>query len=417
MRTIPRDPLPDGTLGLLSEGYRFISNRCRRFGTDLFRTRLMLTPAVCMMGEEAARVFYEVDRFTRRGAVPTSTLTLLQDKGSVQTLDGGEHRWQKRMFMSLMTPDTMGRLADRTASEWRRSIVRRRDGRTIVLLDETEAILCRATCAWAGISLADEAAAERTRELSAMIDGAGAFGPRNWRGQILRRRTERWAEELIRHIRMGELDVDEDGPLGVIARHRDEDGVFLPENVAAVELLNLLRPTVAIARYVVFAALALHEHPSWRERIAGGDEEALHAFVQEVRRFFPFFPFVGGRVREPFEWRDHRFAAGDWVLLDLYGTDRDPRSWPEPEAFRPERFLGCSPRANALVPQGGGDHFSGHRCAGEWITIELIKVAVRMLTTGMRYSVPEQDLRVGLARMPARPASGFVIADVVPGTC
>src|SRR5690348_1825865 len=31
----------------LREGYAFISNRCRRFGSDLFQTRLMLTRAVC----------------------------------------------------------------------------------------------------------------------------------------------------------------------------------------------------------------------------------------------------------------------------------------------------------------------------------------------------------------------------------
>ena len=47
------------------------------------------------------------------------------------------------------------------------------------------------------------------------------------------------------------------------------------ERVAAVELLNLLRPTVAIARFIVFAALALHLHPEWRARVAE-DEELGH---------------------------------------------------------------------------------------------------------------------------------------------
>jgi fatty-acid peroxygenase len=33
--------------------------------------------------------------------------------------------------------------------------------------------------------------------------------------------------------------------------------------------------------------------------------------VQEVRRFYPFFPFVSGRVLTEFAWRGHRFARGD----------------------------------------------------------------------------------------------------------
>ena len=64
------------------------------------------------------------------------------------------------------------------------------------------------------------------------------------------------------------------------------------------------------------------------------------------------------------------------------------------------------------MPQGGGDYDTGHRCAGEWLTIALMKRAVRLLTTGMHYDVPEQDLRIDLSRLPAVPKSRFVIRDV-----
>jgi fatty-acid peroxygenase len=46
----------DRTLALLSEGYSFIPERCRRLGTDVFETRIMLTKVVCMTGEEATRM-------------------------------------------------------------------------------------------------------------------------------------------------------------------------------------------------------------------------------------------------------------------------------------------------------------------------------------------------------------------------
>ncbi len=56
MTSVPRDPLPDATLALLRDGYRFIPRRCERFGSDLFETRLLLRRAVCMRGPEAARL-------------------------------------------------------------------------------------------------------------------------------------------------------------------------------------------------------------------------------------------------------------------------------------------------------------------------------------------------------------------------
>ncbi len=164
--------------------------------------------------------------------------------------------------------------------------------------------------------------------------------------------------------------------------------------------------------FITFAALALHHHPERREEILE-DPEARWRFVQEVRRLTPFFPFVGGRVQERFAWRGQAFLPGDWVILDLYGTNRDPRSWPQPERFDPDRFRDRPISAFDMVPQGGGDFLLGHRCAGEWLTIALMDRALLLLTGAMRYRVAEdQDLSVDLGRMPALPASGFVIDEV-----
>jgi fatty-acid peroxygenase len=184
--------------------------------------------------------------------------------------------------------------------------------------------------------------------------------------------------------------------------------------VAAVELLNLLRPTVAVARYVTFAALALHQHPEWRERLQAGGEETAEQFVQEVRRFYPFFPFVGGRARTAFEWRGATIPARRWVLLDLYGTNHDPRAWHRPEAFNPDRFEGWRGDPYTLIPQGGGDHLTEHRCAGEWATVRLMHVALAALTQWMDYEVPSQDLTVSRSRMPTLPKSGFKMRSVRP---
>lgn len=415
--SLPSDGAWDSTLALLREGYDFIPRRCRRLHSDVFTTRLMLRRAVCISGRDAVAQFYVPGRFTRRGAMPTTTLTLLQDRGSVQTLDGEAHRQRKRLFLGLMSPQSIQRLVALADARWQARIRGwEARGGDIVLLDEVREILCGAACDWAGVPLGEGELEERTREFAAMIDGSGMAGPRNWRGQLLRRRSERWIRGLVEEVRQGRLSVPADSALQAVASHRDADGSPLPAKVAAVELINLLRPTVAVALYIVFAAHALHRNPEWRERLAGGSDAELEAFTQEVRRLYPFFPMIGGRVLQPFEWRGHRFEEGDWVLADLHGTNHDPRLWPDPEAFRPERFLPPEPPdENALVPQGGGDVRAGHRCPGEWITIALVKGALRQLCGAMRYEVPPQDLTIDLSRMPAAPQSGFILRNVRQG--
>ncbi len=132
-----------------------------------------------------------------------------------------------------------------------------------------------------------------------------------------------------------------------------------------------------------------------RERLANGDEEFLDLFVEEVRRFYPFFPAVLAKVRRSYEWRGYLFPEGRRVMFDLYGTNHDARNWRNPDRFHPERFADNAPTPFNLVPQGGDSHHLNHRCAGEWITIDLIKDAVRFLTREVRYEVPRQDLRQG----------------------
>ena len=63
------------------------------------------------------------------------------------------------------------------------------------------------------------------------------------------------------------------------------------------------------------------------------------------------------------------------------------------------------------LPGGGGDHHSGHRCAGEWLTIALMTRATRLLAE-MSYEVPPQDLRVSRRKVPALPNSGFAVTNV-----
>jgi fatty-acid peroxygenase len=171
---------------------------------------------------------------------------------------------------------------------------------------------------------------------------------------------------------------------------------------------------VAVARYVVYGALMLHGKPELCERLRTGDRAYAEAFAQEVRRLCPFFAYIGGRVREPFDWRGKHFAKGDWVVLDLYGTNLDPRSHRAPGTFDPDRFLKREVCPLAFVPQGGGDVRTGHRCPGEDVSVALARVALEVLARDADYDVPAQDLSIRLSRIPARPKSRFIIENVRP---
>ena len=417
MPAITRDPLPDSTLAFLRDGYEFIPKRARRFDTDIFRTRLLLRKTICVTGHEAATLFYDESRFRRQGAAPTRLKKTLFGEGGVQGLDGERHRARKAMFMSLMTAAAIEELVALFRERWREALTRWQAREEIVLFPEVERVICRAVCAWAGVPLAEDEVDDRTGQISAMIDGSGAVGWRHWKGRRARKRAERWLMDVIGRVRSGDLEAPPDRALRVVSLYEDPEGGRLDARIAAVEVLNVLRPVVAIAYYIAFLAHALHEHPAARRSLEepGSNEEedaARERFVQEVRRLYPFFPLVAAVTREPFDWRGYRLPGGVRVMLDLYGTSRDPKVWDDPDSFRPERFVGHPIGAFEMVPQGGGDHYQNHRCAGEWITIAVMKEALRLLTREMTYRLPQQDLSIDLSRFPAIPRSRILLRDV-----
>lgn len=412
MPSIPREPSLESTLALFREPYDFVSRRCRRYGADLFEARLMLRRTICMTGPEAAELFYDGRRFIRHGAMPEPIRATLLGKGGIQGLDDQEHRRRKQMLLSLMAPESIGRLGGLVADHWRAQARRWASMDRVVLYPELHPILTRAVCAWAGVPLAETDVARRTREVVALFDAAGTVGPRHLWSRFARRRAERWIEGVVEQVRAGQLSPPEQSPLEVVATHRDVKGALLPARVAAVEVLNLLRPTVAVSVFITFAAHALHLDPECRQRLEKDEDGYADLFVQEVRRFYPFFPAVMARVRDDFDWNGYRFPRGRSVMLDLHGTNHDPRTWDRPEEFRPERFRQWDKSPFNFIPQGGGVHHVTHRCPGEWITIELMKVAVGLLARGMAYEVPEQDLRIDRSRLPALPRSRFVISHV-----
>ncbi|MBF9132614.1 cytochrome P450 [Plantactinospora sp. S1510] len=433
---LPLRALPsDQSLRLAVQGYGWLPNLRRRYGTETVQVRLLGQPAVGLYGPDAARFFYDEEHIRRHGAIPGPVQVTLFGRGAVHTLDGADHRHRKAIFTSLLTAEGIATLETYVGRAWDETVETWDAVRPVVLFDEVSQMLTRAVCQWVGIPLAEPEVAPLAADLVAMVDGFGSLGPRHWRARRARSHREQWLADLVRRIRRADPDsavgspgsaagspesatgspgsaagspVLPGSPVELVARYRDTEGEPLDPVVAAVEVLNLLRPTVAVCWYVTFAAHALHRWPQARERLRSGGTDHVAAFGHEVRRFYPFAPFVGGRAARDLVWQEVPIPAGSLVLLDLYGQNHDPKLWPDPYAFDADRFLGRKIGAFDLVPQGGGDPRTGHRCPGEKTTVALLNTLTARLST-LDYEVPRQDLDIPLHRIPTRPRSGFVL--------
>ncbi|MGA4845005.1 cytochrome P450 [Streptomyces sp. G5(2025)] len=416
----------DHTLPLLAQGYAWLPDLTRRKGPGPVRTRLMGRPAIALRGPEAVSFFYDENHVRRRTALPEPVLSTLFGKGAVHTLDGEEHRERKAMFVSALKDATaVTALAERVAEEWERTVKEWADKEWaddshVTLFDEVSLLITRAVCAWAGVPLTrhpnsghpDDEARQTAHDLVAMVDGFATAGPRHWKARRARKRQEERIARLIEETRSaGHEALDPPTVVEAVAAHREADGRLLDPRTAAVEVLNVLRPTVAVTWFAVFGAHALHRHPALRERLATEGEGYARAFAHEVRRFYPFAPFVAGLAPSDLDWHGERIAEGSMILLDLYGQNHDPGLWEAPYTFDPERFDGREPGRDELVPQGGGEASAGHRCPGEDVTMAVLTTLLPRLAR-LDYRVPEQDLRIPLHRVPTRPRSGFVITDV-----
>lgn len=409
---IPNENVLDNSLGLVFEGYLFLPNRFHRYQTDIFQTRLFWETVICMRGEEAAKVFYDSDRFIRKGAAPKRLQKTLFGENGVQGLDGAEHAHRKALFMSLMTPERLKILTGMIREQWNAYSLKWEKMERIVLFNEVQEIMLKAACGWAGVPLGNNEVKLRAEDCGDMIDAFGAVGYRHWEGRVARLRTEGWIKKIIEQIRLQKQNPPEDSAAYAVSWHRDLNGQLLNLQIAAVELINIIRPIVAIATYIAFGALALLQYRGWREKLQADGSENMQMFVQEIRRFYPFTPFVSARVRRDFEWSGCRFTPGTMVLFDVYGTDHDARLWDRPQEFWPERFAQRKENPFDFVPQGGGDTDNGHRCAGETLTIEVMKSSLEFLVKNLEYSIPEQDLSYSLWRMPTLPRSKFIMSDI-----
>ena len=412
MPAIPRTP--ELTIHLLRHGYDALP-RLWAAADDLTRARdalparLLGRPALVVRGEEGARLFYDGEVVRREGAVPPPLADLLFGTGAVHGLDGAEHHERKRLFLDCLGAAqvaALGELVDarlvQAMESWPHRV-------PVAVFDELVRVYGTAVLEWAGVREERERAARLSREMAEVVDGFGfATGayPRAWARRV---RLNRWAAGVVEDARRGRRTPPVDTALHQIALGA---GAVLPASVAGVELLNVLRPTVAVAWLGTYAAQAITEHPEHGAELGDPDAHlARWAFDEEVRRLCPFVPALAATVHRATSWHDRDLTPGSFVVLDVPGTNLDPRRWEDPTEFRPARFVASPPSAYDLVPQGGGDVATGHRCPGEGAAMALLdRTTFRLARTG--YSVITGH--VDRTRMPTLPPHGLRLTEVRP---
>jgi len=396
----------DRTIALLREGYAFLPRLRADAGSDAVTVRLLGRRAVAACGPRWVDAFYDESLVQRQGAVPEPVRSTLFGNGAVQSLDGAAHDVRRRLFLEQLDATAVGALVDLVAARWETAEPRWLDRGQVVAMTDSARVLLDAVWEWCGLPrIGDSDAGTAAADMRAMVDGFGSLGRRHLRGRAARRRQERRFTAVVEAYRMRQ---DRPGSvLHAAAFHTDERGELLPSRTAAIELLNLVRPTVAICWWIAFGAHAMHTSPQAREVLRTGSAGEVESAVQELRRFYPFAPFVGGLVRRDATIERHDLVSGQLLLLDLYGQNHHPDLWDAPEQLRPLRFVGPA-SADLLVAQGGGDPERSHRCPGEPATVAVLTALLPRLAA-LDWSVPEQDVSIPMHRIPTSPRDGMVL--------
>ena len=411
--------LRDDSPAVLTRGYGFgahLWERARK-GARAVPFRLLGHDALLVRGAEAVELFYDGDRIARHGAMPGIVQGTLFGKGSVHSLDGEDHRHRKQTFLDVAYEDEqVARLTPLFDREWAAELDAWVSGGERTAYDAAVGAFGRASTSWAGLPGTRAARTRWAARLAQIVDGFGVpYSPEYLLAVVNRQWSDRHTEKLVEAVRVGTLDAAEGTALAEWAWHRDRDGELLPARMAGIELQNSIRPMIAVARFVAFAAKELHDRPEWRARIAAETAERgslvdgplAVAFAQEVRRTAPFVPILPGKVVSDLEIDGHRLGEGDRLVLDILGTDTDDESWERAGEFDPERFVGVDDyeAIATFVPHGGGDPAHGHRCPGEKLAIAGLAAAVAALSDP-RVEIADAGLEVNRRRLPTKPASG-----------
>jgi cytochrome P450 len=247
------------------------------------------------------------------------------------------------------------------------------------------------------------------------------IGPQRLAGSGLFRRVREPADELIYdeiRERRGAPDLAErDDVLSMLLQARHEDGSEMSDQQLRDQLMTLLvAGHETTASSLAWAVERLVRNPPvlarLRDEVAAGGDEYVDAVCKETLRLRPILALVLRRLTEPMEIGGRLLPAGSNLAPCIYLVHRRPDIYPEPYAFRPERFIERPAGTYTWIPFGGGVR----RCLGASFAQFEMRVVLRELVRRLELRAsderPERVTRRAITLVPER--GGEVVVERVP---
>ena len=408
----------------------FLTNLSRRYG-DLFTLRFVFGPVIFTADPHAIKQIFRGDPDVfHAGEANATPLEPLMGRNSVLLLDGPEHLRQRKLMLPSFHGERMqgyGALMEEIAA---REIERWPVGEPFGLRPHTQAITLEIIMRTVfGIQDAERLARLGER-LGAMLDigmqsralAAIAIPPvrktigRGLWNRFLKLRAAADAEiydEIARRRRVTDI-AERDDVLSILLQAHDEDGRPMTDNELRDELMTLLvagHETTATS--LAWAFDLLLRHPAELGRLmaeveSGNGSDYLDAVIKETLRIRPVVPGVVRILKAPVELNGFELPAGVRVAPNIYLTHRRPDIYPEPERFRPERFLDGGADTYTWIPFGGGIR----RCLGASFALYEMKVVIpailRRVQLRAAAAEPERIRRRAVTFVPEHDASVVV---------
>jgi cytochrome P450 len=193
-------------------------------------------------------------------------------------------------------------------------------------------------------------------------------------------RTDRMIFELIEERRAQPEASERDDVLALLLEARHDDGSPMSAQELRDELMTaLVAGHETTASQLAWAFERLAREPAVVARLSaeldeGSSEDYLTATVHEILRLRPVLPNAEPRLtKQRVTIGGFEYPPGVALLASAYLVHHDPDVYPEPHAFRPERFLGRAPGTYTWIPFGGGRR----RCLGASFALQEMKIVLR----------------------------------------
>jgi len=404
----PREPAALQTLEWVVRPTAFLRRCAARHG-EAFTIRLAFddAPLVLVWHPDAVRAVHTADpAIVRRGASP-GPLALVAGERSILLADGDEHLRIRRFMLPPFHGERMAAaaplvraLAEERIATWPR-------GRPVALLGELQAltldVILRIVLGVRDPELAAEiratlGAASSLPRMAAMGLVPRDLGPRSPWGAF--RARLRGVERSLRAVVAERRARPGDDVLsGLIAAGCDDDE--LRDHL--VTLLAAGHETTAGA--LAWATERLARAPGVVAALRAGDDELLEGVVRETLRVRPVLTVAPRKLAAPLDVGARVLPAGVHVAPCIYLVHRRADLYPDPAAFRPERWRGvATPDGAAWIPFGGGVR----RCVGAAFALMEMREVLRVLTARLQLAPdrpqPERMRRRGVTLQPGRGA-------------